>query len=516
MTAVGADARQAFRAAKNSRRKDRPRLYYVDAHGAPHKQHFPMEDWLEEPLLHGIADILKSQNIEAYLVGGAVRDRLMGIASSSADLDLVVPANALETATMLADNLQAAYYPVDADRGVGRIVLPDKGHVDVASYRGSGLYEDLRLRDFTINAMAFQIAPAAPKLLDPLAGQDDLAAARIRATSEQAFTDDPLRVLRAIRFSRQFDFAIDAETRFWLIAHGSAITKVSAERLRDEMIKLLQVNEPGHAISDTHDVGLLAYIVPEVLSMQGIQQSPPHHLPVYEHTLRVMNNVSLLALSHERLAFLEPLYEDLQHYFNSKLAGNVSRLAMMPLAALLHDIGKPQTFQLGDDGRIRFWNHPQVGANISNDILSRWRLSDQARRFVVKIVRYHMRPLLLSFQKSVSKRAVHRFLVSTGDAAPAIALFSLLDHLGIYRSGTGQAEWDRLTDVVFQMCHAYFTPKPSPLLTGRDLIDDLDISPGPNIGVILRALQEAQAMGEITNRAEALAYAAHLSGAIGV
>jgi len=221
----------------------------------------------------------------------------------------------------------------------------------------------------------------------------------------------------------------------------------------------------------------------------------------------VMDNWAALSrLDDPRLESLTPVKSQLEAYFQRQLTGNLSRASLMPLVALLHDVGKPATFKRGGDNRIRFWRHPQVGADIARGILNRWRFSGQATRFVTTIVNSHMRPLLLAHQGSASKRAVHRFLEATDEAAPAVAIFSLMDHLAIYKSDEGQLEWERLLNVVLQICRTYFAPKLPTLLTGKDIIQQLNIPPGPEVGRLLKEVKEAQAVGEVITREEALAF----------
>jgi poly(A) polymerase len=507
---VGDDADQAYRTAKGVRPKDRPQLLFVDQTGQAHLQPENLRQWFENELLRQITLLLQHHPDKVYLVGGAVRDGLLGKLDIVADLDLVVPREALSLARTLADQLKAAYYPVDPEREVGRIVLPDQTHIDIAIYRGATLFEDLSLRDFTINAIALKLDMDAPKIIDPLFGQADLRQKIIRATSEAALQADPLRAIRAVRLAAQFDFTITPETQAWVSKQASNLKGVSVERLRDEVLKLLQVDQPGSAVAQLNSLGLLSHIIPEVIAMVDVAQSPPHHLPVFEHTLAVMDWTRLITWDNARLAFLHPIKADLQVYFQTELPGNISRAALMPLAALLHDIGKPQTFTQGSDGRIRFWNHPQKGADIATQVMTRWHFSVQATRFVTTIVRHHMRPLLLAHEHIVSKRAIHRFLLVTADAAPAIAILSLFDHLGMFASDEGQTEWQRLTEVVLNLCQAYFSPKPPPLLTGQEVMNHLQLTSGPLVGHILRELKEAQAIGQITTKEEALAFAREL------
>lgn len=507
---VGDNADQAYRTAKGVRPKDRPQLLYVDQTGLAHLQPDNLRQWFENERLKQIALLLQHRSAEVYLVGGAVRDALLGKLDMVADLDLVVSEEALPLARTLANQLQAAYYPIDPEREVGRIVLPDQTYIDIATYRGATLLEDLSLRDFTINAIALKLDINAPKIIDPLSGQADLRLKTIRATSEAALRDDPLRAIRAVRLAAQLGFTITQETQTWISNQADNLKDISAERLRDEMLKLFQVDRPGQAVAQLRILGLLSHILPEAMAMVGVAQSPPHHLPVFEHTLLVMEWIQLVTLDDARLAFLKPIKAELQAYFQTEVSGNISRAALMPLAALLHDIGKPQTFTPGSDGRIRFWNHPQKGADIATRVMRRWHFSVQASRFVTTIVRHHMRPLLLAHQHTVSKRAIHRFLVATADAAPAIAIFSLFDHLGMFVPDTGQTEWQRLSEVVLHLCQAYFSPKPLPLLTGREVMNHLQLTSGPLVGLILRELKEAQAIGQITTKEEALAFAREL------
>ncbi|RME47652.1 MAG: HD domain-containing protein, partial [Caldilineae bacterium] len=503
---VGERAAQAYQAARQTCPKDRPRLFFVDGEGIAHPQPDNFDVWFEHPLLRRIARLWREEGREGYLVGGAVRDGLLGALDAETDLDLLVPAGGLDAARALANALRAAFYPLDAERDVGRIVFPDHRYLDVAACRGGGVLDDLRLRDFTINAIALRLDTPDPYLLDPLKGGEDLRQGVVRVASERAIRDDPLRAVRAVRIAARLGFTIEADTRRHIEAGASGLSTVSGERLRDELLKLLAVDKPGAAFGRLHTLHVLPHLLPEALPMVGMPQSPPHRYPLFDHTLAVMDAWAALSrLDDPRLAALETLRPALHSYFQTELAGNLSRAALMPFAALLHDIGKPKTFAQGTDGRIRFFGHPQVGADIARRVLNGWRFSRQATAFVVAIVRHHMRPLLLANQKTVSKRAIHRFVEAAGDAAPAVAFFALLDHAGIYGSPGEGAAWERLVSVVERVCRMYFAPRPPVLLTGGDLIRHFHLAPGPHIGQLLRRLREAQATGEANSREEALA-----------
>ena len=503
---VGVDAEQAYRAAKKARPKARPQIFFVDGQSRLHGQPIDTKQWFQDDLLKRIVHLFQERQAEVYLVGGAVRDGLLGCLNAKADIDLVIPTDALNVARMLADRLHAAYYPIDPERGVGRVVMPERRSIDLAAYRGNTLDEDLALRDFTINAMVLRLDQKTPILLDPLNGQVDLAQQKIKAVGPRSISDDPLRAVRAVRLAAQLDFEIEPDTENLIRSGAPGLKQVSPERMRDELFKLMQVTQPGRAVARLYELGLLAYILPEALAMVGVEQSPPHTRSVFEHTLAVMDQCELLDLDDHKIAFLAPFKNLLLAYLDAELAGGVRRRTLISLIALLHDIGKPATFQRGSDDRIRFWNHAKVGAEMTQAILTRWRVSSQVMGFVTTAVEQHLRPLLLASQNSAGKRAIHRFLVATEETAPAVALLALVDHLGTYSHYQDNAAWQALTDVVFKICQAYFTPKPSPLLTGTEVMAYLQIPAGPIIGQALAALREAQAADEVATVDEAKAF----------
>lgn len=505
---VGTDQGSAHSAAKQVCPKDRPALYFVDENGHAFMQPDQFNIWFDHDILKKITQIWQRQGQQGYLVGGAVRDGLLGHLPPEADLDLLVPENALAVSRSLANKLGAAYYPVDPKRDVGRIVFTDQRHADIASFRAETLSGDLQDRDFTVNAIALVLDQTSPRLIDPLGGQSDLARKIIRVASKVSIKNDPLRSVRGVRLAAELGFDIETETATLISEGGVRLTEISPERLRDEVLKLLSVKKPGQAIEQLRGLGLLAHILPEALAMVDVAQSYPHYQPVFNHTLAVMDHAAALVRPDDpRLEPLEALKPKLQTYFRTQLAGNLSRASLMPLVGLLHDIGKPATFQQGSDGRIRFWGHPQTGAETAERVLARWRLSGQASQFVLTAIRNHMRSLLLTHQeRPVTPRAIHRFLESTGNAAPAIAIFSLVDHLGVYREGDGADEWQKLIEVVRKICEGYFSPKLPVLLTGKEVIRLLNLEPGPHVGELLRKVKEAQAVGEISSTEEAIEF----------
>lgn len=512
---VGLTPDQAFRAAKRTRPKDKPSLLFVDSEGQVRLPQDYAADWLNRhPLLRQTITFLQSQQIEAYLVGGAVRDLLLG-RNEVIDFDFVVPNNGLGVARRVANGLQAAFYPLDAQRGTGRVVCdtPDgKIYLDFASFRGPDLETDLADRDFTINAIAISLT-ASPELVDPLAGRDDLQQQVIRAASPDAFSHDPVRVLRAVRQAAEFNFTVTPDTETYLRRAIPQLNHVSPERQRDELVKLLNTPAPGHAVRMLHDYGILAPLLPEVEAMVGVTQSAPHYQTVFEHTLTALD---VWPVDVEALGIPAPLAENVRRYLDTEVAGHLSIAALMPLALLLHDTGKPLTRTeetTAEATKIRFLGHAGESAQLARHVMNRFRFSGQATDFVTNVVLHHMRPLMLAAGDQLSRRAIYRFFRDSSSptcpAGVAIALHGLLDHQATYPPGQGQTEGERLRAVAVQLLRAYFEAQqqvvdPPPLLNGRDLIDIFGLKQGRLIGLLLGNLKEAQAAGEVADRAAAI------------
>ncbi|MFN8455444.1 MAG: HD domain-containing protein [Anaerolineae bacterium] len=507
---------------------------------------------MQYPLLRHIINILHTHRLEAYLVGGAVRDMLLG-RERIVDLDFVTPGDGLAAARRVANALGAAFYPLDAERGTGRVVLsssatqlepaqklanraPTPGtaaaweppllshgaaqnYLDFASLRGATLLDDLADRDFTANAIALRLAEPF-ELIDPLGGQQDLARRQLRAASATALTHDPVRVLRAVRQAVELDFTLEAHTEQLVREAAPALPQVSPERRRDELLKLLNTPAPGQAVQKLRDVGVIPYSVPEIEPMMGVAQGPPHYLDVFDHTVAALEQWA--ELLHSNWSDLsETLRSPIAAYLAEPLAGHLSRQQLLPLALLLHDTGKPEmreeTERAGarpaptEDTKIRFWGHEKISAKIARRLMNRFRFSSQAGDFVAAVVAQHMRPLLLANEGSTSRRAVYRFFRDSGEAGVAAALHALADHRATYPPGQSQAEWLRLREVVVKLITAYFEQReqvvdPPPLLSGHDLMQIFDLPEGRLIGVLLNRLREAQATGEVTDKAAALAF----------
>ncbi|MBN1218205.1 MAG: CCA tRNA nucleotidyltransferase [Anaerolineae bacterium] len=481
------------------------------------------EGWLDNhPLLQQIVKISQARQIEIYLVGGAVRDLLLG-RENIVDLDFAVPGDGLAVARQVANALQVAFYPLDVERQTGRVVYdtpnttgPKKSYLDFATFRGPSLLADLADRDFTVNAMALNLAEPA-ELIDPQNGQRDLQSGQIQAVTNDAFENDPARVLRAIRQAAEFGFSIETKTRQLARQAAPKLATVSPERQRDEILKLLNTPAPGQAVEELHQLGILPHILPEVETLIGVEQSPPHYLDVFDHTIAALTTWTKM----RQVDFSDPpirLPAAVKQYLHEPLAGNVTLEMIMPVAQLLHDTGKPatRTVKIQESGhytKTQFLGHERESAKIARQVMNRFHFSGQAIGFVETVVTQHMRPLLLAQEGTASRRAIYRlFRDTTGQnyqAGVAVALHALADQRATYPPGQGQAEEKALLEITNKLITAFFEQReqvvdPPPILNGRDLMAELNLAQGQLIGQLLDRLREAQATGQVQTRLQAL------------
>jgi putative nucleotidyltransferase with HDIG domain len=458
---------------------------------------------------------LGQQGVPAYLVGGAVRDRLLG--TSAYDLDAAVDGDGLAVARQLANHFGGVYFPLDEDRSTGRAILQTEDGqrlvVDVARFRGADLDADLADRDFTVNAMAVDVhAPA--EVIDRHGGLDDLAAGVIRPVSDASIRNDPLRALRAVRLAAQLGFRLAPETESLIRRDGGGLTQVTEERTRDELAHLLALVHAAPHLARLDELGLLTLVLPELEPLRDLAQPPPHCLDGMSHSLETVRRLETIVeeqpgASDPRFYLLVPLAGRLREHLAQVLSDERSRLVTLKLAALLHDTGKPATHAVDDEGRIRTIDHDKIGAQITGDALRRLRFSRTEVRLAVTIVRHHMRPLLLANEVSVSSRAVYRFFRDTDDAGVDILLHALADHRATYAPGAEDDRWPHLVDLVARMLTTYWERQaekvtPPRLVDGHDLLQQFELEPGPLVGELLEAVREAQVSGEVRTRGEAL------------
>jgi len=478
-------------------------------------------------LIDKVKRLLTKETFQSYLVGGLVRDLLMG--RDSGDIDIAVSANALEVAAGVASSLNGKYVPLDELNGVGRVILTDasaatKLEIDFSTILDT-IENDLARRDFTIDAMAVALAHIAPadtgeemlritELIDPFNGQGDLHRGIIRAVSEATFATDPARLLRAVRLAAELNFTIASETEVLIGNYHHLIGTVAGERIREELLLLLARPRAASALAYLDRLGLLTELFPELSHARGVDQPLIHYWDVFQHSIQTVAAVEFLLREGEwRYASAEvlktvPWSAELRQHFDQEVSCGSTRRSLLKVAALLHDIAKPQTRSIDADGRARFLGHPKEGAGLAVNILERLRFSTREIRTVELVVKNHLRPGQMSNLGIPSHRAIYRYFRDTGDTGIDILFLSLADHLATRGPHLELTGWHdharRAAYVLNKHAEEESLTTPPKLVDGHDLMTAFGIQPGPQIGELLEVVREAQAAGELTSREQAL------------
>lgn len=444
----------------------------------------------------------------AWLVGGALRDALGG--QTPLDLDVTVPRGALTLGRALADRLGGAFVALDEARGACRVVLGGESpvQVDLTDFRAPTLAGDLLARDFTVNALAAPVADLVGRgsaaVEDPAGGLADLAARTVRLCDPRALEDDPVRALRAVRFALRPGWRLDPAAEPAVSAVAPRVAGMPAERVRDELIAILAEPRCGAGLRILDRLEVLPALLPESQAMRRTAQPEPHRFDVWEHSLRAVEAADALV---EGLDALEPWGAALRAHLGEDLGDRLTRREALKLAALLHDVSKPET-RSETAGRIRFIGHDAVGAGRAGDVARRWRLSRRAGDVLERLVAEHLRPMHLAQSGVVTRRARYRFFRALGDEARDLLLLALADAAAVTGeaplavwAGAGGGILRDLMRGVDEEAAAAATP---PLLRGEDVMRAFGLGPGPEVGRLLALAREAQALGVVSTREEAL------------
>ena len=518
VVAQGNTPEEARRAAQTHRHKESPEIVF-------------MPSFSFSPLLASIHAALPADQ-KIYLVGGAMRDVILG--RTSHDLDFAVPADGIKLARRIANKLEGAFYPLDSERDTGRVVLIHEDGtrtiMDFATYRGADIEADLRDRDFTINAIAYDLATET--IFDPLNGVSDVRAKLIRACASESLSDDPIRVLRAVRLAAGLGFQIELETRQKMKQAAGELGSVSPERVRDELFRILEGPQPGTALRALEMLGVLPYILPELPALKGVAQTAPHVYDVWTHTLAAMSHLE------DILAALAPGYDpettgdlftgllvlrlgryrkQFTAHFADQLNTDRSVRALLFFAALYHDVAKPACKTVGDDGLTHFWGHDEQGTEMATTRANALHLSNDEIQRLRLIVKHHMRihfhsNRLETEHKTPSRKAIYRFFRDAEDSAVDLVLLALADTRATRGHTITQETWSAALDVGRIFLENYWEKpaeivSPPRLLDGNEIMAEFDLKPGPRVGEILEAVREAQATGKVHSREAALDFA---------
>ena len=475
--------------------------------------------------LDDVARVLPREEL-CFIVGGWVRDRILGEpVGYDIDVDLLVTCDPQKVAREFAE-ITGGHFFVFEKKGflikrpvVASVVLhlpPYRYRFDFSQLKGrdveKALEEDLRDRDFTANAIAvslddvLSIGAKQTILYDPTGGIRDLEEEVLRPISLENLEKDPVRILRGFRISIEKNLRLTEDFYEFVERKGDLILRAPPERVTHELFKVMKHPRGSKVIRKLYEVGVLEKLIPDISRLREVKDQGEHHIyPLDEHTLKTLEEAERVI--EERAKYLSA--ELLKDFGCRRFLGEFTDIELLKWGALLHDIGKPRTFQVRD-GKVTFYNHDKVGEEIVRDIGKRLRWGEEATKFVSRLVRYHLRPFYLreSFLKGeLRRKGMARFWKECGDVAPHLFLLSIAD---AYASGDSEEEVKALLETISELesfkRNELTEERIKPLLTGHDIMALLGIPQGRTVGEIKRKLEEAQMEGTVRTREEAVEF----------
>ena len=463
---------------------------------------------------------------EIYLVGGTIRDGLLN--KKGHDLDFVLSGNVKKYARIISNILNGKFYMLDEKRQTARVLLDvqDKTKklvLDFAALDQNNIQDNLLQRDFTINAIAYDLRDN--KLIDPLGGGKHLLEKKLVPCSDTSFLDDPVRTLRTARFLIDFNLKIDSGTVKTLKEAVPGLEKVSAERLRDELFRLLSGKQIKTAVQLLDHFGILEILCPEAINLQGFVQGKPHVYDAWGHTLAVMSELEKIVNlifdenidKHQQnlmdgltVLHLRKYQKLLKRHFSEWINPNRPAFSLLAFAALYHDTGKPSEKINDSNGRNKFPEHAAFGKKLISKRAKMLALSQHEVKYLETVVGNHMRFHGLPAEDKKNFRVnIFHFFNDCKLSSIDICLLALADSRATYGTGLEQDHWIKkltLCQTVFD--EIWISPSglynPPDLITGSDLKNHFSLESGPLIGQILAQIKVAQAAGEINTRENAL------------
>ncbi|HBR16380.1 MAG: hypothetical protein A3G39_06380 [Deltaproteobacteria bacterium RIFCSPLOWO2_12_FULL_43_16] len=457
----------------------------------------------KEPILHAIFDVVNTVKAKAYLVGGVLRNLALS-RPFGFDYDIVLDKQIKETANLIAGKLKGSPFLLDKKLGSYRVnIKSSKGvfNIDISPYKRKDIVEDLRNRDFTINALAVDMNALFKKsdatIIDIFKGINDAENKIIRMLKTDIFDEDPLRLLRAARLSAQYDLTIDKETEKCIKQKANLLTKSSWERIRDEFFLILSCSEAARHVKRLYELSLLCEIISEIRNWEDLEDYDlfSHAIKTLEQGERLYNNLN---------AFMPEFAENLTAYFEMQL-GNIPKEGLFKLTLFLHDVGKTATMEREGE-RIRFIGHEVEGEIINKRIGRRLKLSKAAIVFIAKLTKNHHRVFnLASLAKLTNRSKAHLFRVMGGEDGLLLLLLALADARAT-RDGDDPELVSIVKDLIDFYYKIYSVKKPKPVLTGEEVMDIFDIPEGVMVGRILNKLAEAEGEGIVKDKSDAVPF----------
>ncbi|MFZ9668258.1 MAG: CCA tRNA nucleotidyltransferase [Solirubrobacterales bacterium] len=443
----------------------------------------------------------------AWIVGGAVRDALLG--HEVTDVDLVVSGDPEMLTRAIAGHLDGIAFELsdefDTWRAQGRSL---DWQVDVTALRGSTIEADLEHRDFTVGSIAVPIGGGS--LVDPLGGLGDIQDGVLRAVSDRALTDDPLRVMRAARLSSQFGWEIDPETLGLARAAAPQLDSVAGERVLSEFLLLVGSRDPLRGVDALDRVGAMAAVLPELAGLKGVIQGPNHHLDVYGHTIEVLEGV--LRIETELDRFVGDSAARTSELLSEPLADGIDRAVGLRLGALFHDCAKPET-RTERDGFVGFRGHDEVGASKVTEMFARLRGSRRLAGHVADLTRHHLILGFMAAGEPPTPDQIYRYLKETSPVSVDVTLLTVADRLAA--RGTGPVASTEMVEAHLELASRMVAEgltwrengPPRLPISGDQLAREIGIEEGPELGQLIERLEGAVWTGEVESASDAVALA---------
>ena len=448
-------------------------------------------------MIHFNPDIFP-QKKGAYIIGGSIRDLLLDRIPT--DYDIAVKENPKKFAEKMAKNISGRLVRMGKPGQMIIRVVSDDHIFDITSLNGCSIENDLKKRDFTINAMAYDLSSG--EIIDCLGGLRDLADKKVRMVSTDIFRKDPIRLIRAYRIGACLNFEIESQTASIIRAYAKLIKNSAGERIRGEIVKMLRTSKSYYYLSQMDDAGLLTAIFPDLDGLKGCLQNSHHLYDVFEHTMQAYHHLETIL--NNPAGLLPDTCIQIRRYIDEDIT------VLLKYAILLHDIGKPFVTNIDDLGTIHFYGHSRESADLAQKISQRLRFSNREKRFIDFIIRNHLKPLSLFSamqKKTLTQKSLTRFFMKCGENTPALLLHTLADIMA-KRDKPNQTN-KAFIGFAKEMIHDFFYSfkpkiKEPPLITGRDLIHEFELTPSPLFKSILNLVEEEKLTNKIKSRDEAL------------
>jgi poly(A) polymerase len=456
-----------------------------------------------------LASRLPALGLQGYIVGGFIRDALLGIPTPQ-DVDIVLEDHYEDGLIALAKAFHNEPFALGGRFHTHRMVVRE-GTLDISPMQSRSRNDDLLRRDFTVDALALpfsEYANAQESIIDVSGGLDDLRDGRIAAINENNLIDDPLRVLRAFRLMVQLEFDIEAETALLLELHAGKLSEPAPERIREELMLMLNQPDAHRGLTAMDEAKVLSALFPELEDLRNSMQNSYHHLPVLAHSIEAVRQLEHVMRTGEGLE--ADVYGALSAEMEEVVSPPATKAALTKLSLLFHDLGKPDTSAVQDNGKITFYGHQAAGAEKAAPVFARLRMSNRECEMLQLLIEEHLRVGFYCNSHPPPPKLIYRFLRKLGDAAAMSCLHAVADARAV-RGPDAPEDFVRVHEetiglILHQRYFARELAEPTPLLTGEEIMAAAGMPSGPRIGELKELLLEAQVEGAVKTRDEAVEF----------